>query len=138
MNKHILTIMAACLAVAAILIVPSGCRMAPKDEPGDTVAASVFAPVDTAAINRKARAAARKAAVAKDSTDIFYVGDGSTASRLQLVSYPSRRDTVAYGKTAHFKKSGNADFGHVVRVGLWVSETGDTLVRRVEEVTAQE
>lgn len=120
-----------------MLVVPSGCRMAPKDEPGDTVAASVFAPIDTAALNRKARAAARKAAMVKDSADIFYVGDGSTASSLQLVSYPSRRDTVAYGKTAHFKKSGNADFGHVVRVQLWVSDAGDTLVKRVEEIVEE-
>lgn len=129
------------LAACAMTLVPSGCRMAPKDEPGDTVAASVFAPVDTAALNRKARAAARKAAVVRDSADIFYIGDGSTAARLQLVSYPSRRDTVVYGKTAHyydgrrrFKKSGNLSVGHVVRVSLWVSEAGDTLVRRVEEI----
>lgn len=113
----------------------TGCRMAPKDEPGDTVAAYVFAPVDTAALNRKAReAAAKKAAMVKDSTDIFYVGDGSTKEMLQLVSYPSRRDTMEYGKTGHCKKKGNADYGHVVRIQLWVSERGDTLVKSIEEI----
>lgn len=107
--------------------------MAPKDEPGDTVAASAFAPVDTAALNRKARLAAKSVAV-NDSIDIFFVGEGSTASRLQLVSYPSRRDTITYGKARHIRKKGNADFGHVVRVKLWISDKGDTLVRAVEEI----
>lgn len=116
-------------------IVPAGCRMAPKDEPGDTVAASVFAPVDTAALNRKARLAMKKR-VAKDSVDIFYIGDGSTHSRLQLVSYPSRRDTVVYGKARRITKKGNADFGHVVRIKLWVSDKQDTLVQSVEEIEA--
>lgn len=111
--------------------------MAPKDNPGDTVAASAFAPVDTAALNRKARAARRNAPV-KDSADIFYVGEGSTPERLQLVSYPSRRDTVAYGKARHMRKSGNADFGHVVRVKLWISDRGDTLVQRIEEIDEPE
>lgn len=111
----------------------SSCRIAPKDEPGDTVAASVFAPIDTAVLNRKARAA-RKAVPVKDSIDIFYVGDGSTKGELQLVSYPSRRDTIVYGKTRHIRRSGNTDFGHVVRVKFWISATGDTLVQRVDEL----
>lgn len=114
-------------------ILPSSCRMAPKDNPGDTVAASVFAPPDTAAVNRKARLAKKNARV-KDSTDIFYIGDGSTKHELQLVSYPSKRDTVVYGKARHIKKSGNADYGHVVRVKLWMTSKGDTLVQAVEEL----
>lgn len=118
--------------MTVVVTVQTSCRMASKDNPGDTVAASAFAPVDTAALNRKARAARQNVTV-KDSVDIFYVGDGSTKGGLQLVSYPSRRDTVVYGKTRHMRKSGNADFGHVVRVKLWISDKGDTLVRRVDE-----
>lgn len=116
-----------------LAVIPAGCRMAPKDEPGDTVAASAFAPIDTAALNRKARLA-MKTRVVKDSVDIFYIGDGSTRSRLQLVSYPSHRDTVVYGKVRHVRKTGNADFGHVVRIKLWVSDNADTLVQSIEEI----
>lgn len=120
----------------ALAMLPSSCRMAPKDNPGDTVAASVFAPPDTAAINRKARLAKKNAPV-KDSADIFYIGDGSTRHELQLVSYPSKRDTVVYGKARHMKKSGNADYGRAVRVRLWMTSKGDTLVQAVEELVGQ-
>lgn len=119
--------------VALAGLVPTACKMAPSDNPGDTVAASVFAPIDTAAINRKARAKAAKLANAKDSVDIFYIGSGSTKQRLQLVSYPSRRDTVEYGKTRHIKRSGSTDVGSVVRVAFWVSGS-DSLVKSVEEL----
>lgn len=112
---------------------PLPARWLPVDNPGDTVAASVFAPPDTAAINRKARAEAAKLARAKDSVDIFYIGSGSTKQRLQLVSYPSRRDTLEYGKARHIKRSGSTDVGSVVRVGFWVSD-GDSLVKSVEEL----
>lgn len=119
--------------VAAAGLVPTACKMAPNDNPGDTVAASVFAPIDTAAINRRARAKAVKLAHAKDSVDIFYIGSGSTKQRLQLVSYPSRRDTLVYGKTRHIKRSGNTDVGSVVRVAFWVSGS-DSLVKSVEQL----
>lgn len=119
------------LAVAVGLF-PTACKMAPSDNPGDTVAASEFAPLDTAAINRRARAKAAKLANAKDSVDIFYIGSGSTKQRLQLVSYPSRRDTLEYGKTRHLKRSGSTDVGSIVRVAFWVSGT-DSLVKSVEE-----
>ncbi len=119
--------------VAAVGLFPTACKMAPADNPGDTVAAYVFAPLDTAAINRKARAKAAKLAHAKDSVDIFYIGSGSTKERLQLVSYPSRRDTLEYGKTRHLKRSGSTDVGCIVRVAFWVSEGGDSLVKSVEE-----
>lgn len=109
--------------------------MAPKDGPGDTVAASVFAPMDTAALNRKARVA-KKATPVKDSAGIFYVGEASTKGELQLISYPSRRDTIVYGKTRHIRRSGNTGFGHIVRVKLWISAKGDTLVQRVEEMAS--
>lgn len=127
------------LSIALFTLLPfspfifSSCRMAPKDEPGDTVAASVFAPIDTAALNRKARLA-KKAAPIKDSADIFYVGEASTKGELQLISYPSRRDTIVYGKTRHIRRSGNTDFGHIVRIKLWISAEGDTLVQRVDEM----
>ncbi len=120
------------VAVVAGLF-PTACKMAPVDNPGDTVAASEFAPPDTAAINRMARAKAAKLAKAKDSVDIFYVGSGSTKQLLQLVSYPSRRDTVEYGKTRHVKRSGNTDVGSIVRVAFWVSD-GDSLVKSVEQL----
>ena len=71
--------------VAAAGLVPTACKMAPNDNPGDTVAASVFAPIDTAAINRRARAKAVKLAHAKDSVDIFYIGSGSTKDRKSVV-----------------------------------------------------
>lgn len=113
-------------------LLPTSCKLAPKDDPGDTVAASVFEPIDTAAVNAKQRAYA-KAHPVVDSVDIFYVGSGSNNSKLQLVSYPSKRDTLLYSKARHMKKSGNADFGHVVRVKFYVSH-GDSLVNSVEEV----
>ena len=120
------------LIEALIGIFPTSCKMAPSSDPGDTVAASVFAPLDTAAINRKARAKAAMLAKAKDSVDIFYIGSGSTKQRLQLVSYPSRRDTLEYGKARHIKRSGSTDVGSVVRVAFWVSGT-DSLVKSVEQ-----
>lgn len=120
------------LLVAVVGLFPTACKMAPVDNPGDTVAASEFAPPDTAAINRRARAEVAKLAKVKDSVDIFYIGSGSTKQQLQLVSYPSRRDTLEYGKTRHLKRSGSTDVGSVVRVAFWVSE-GDSLVKSVEQ-----
>ncbi len=119
----------------AVQLFPTACKMAPSNDPGDTVASSVFAPLDTAAINRRARAKAAKLANAKDSVGIFYIGSGSTKQRLQLVSYPSRRDTLEYGKARHLKRSGNTDVGSVVRVAFWVSK-GDSLVKSVEQQPA--
>lgn len=120
------------LVTAVPLLFPAACKMAPKDNPGDTVAASEFYPPDTAALARQA-ALARKAAPVRDSADIFFVGEGSTRRQLQLLSYPSRRDTLTFGKARHLRVKGSADIGHVVRVAFWVSQRGDTLVQRVEE-----
>ncbi len=58
--------------------VVSSCKMAPKQDPGDTVAASVFAPIDTVALHRKQRAEKARLANAKDSIGIYYIGPGST------------------------------------------------------------
>lgn len=119
------------IAIAATF---TGCRMAPSQHDGDTVAAKEFYPLDTTLLHQKRLAKARALALAKDSTDIFFVGPESSRQQLQLVSYPSRRDTIVRGRTRHVHVTGNADIGHVVRVALWVSDKGDTLVQRVEEI----
>ena len=53
---------------------------------------------------------------------------------IQLVSYPSRRDTMIFGKTRHVKVKGNADINHVVRVDYYLLNGKDSLVKYVEEV----
>jgi hypothetical protein len=126
------------LAFMAATFAATSCRMATKPQLGDTVDAKVFEPEDTAAINKAARAKAKTLAAAKDSVDIYYIGTGSTATTVQLVSYPSRRDTALYAKGRHIKVDGNADFGHVVRARFWVSDRGDTLVTRLEEIKTEE
>ena len=110
---------------AAAIGVTTGCRFAHEEPLGDTVAASVFAPKDTAAINKKKKA--KIAAIVKDSADVFY------RQTLQLLSYPSRRDTFSYGKTAHIKVEGSADTGRVVKVAFYVLPSGDSLVSKVME-----
>jgi hypothetical protein len=126
------------LAFMAAALAATSCRMATKPQLGDTVDAKVFEPEDTAAINKAARAKAKALAAAKDSAGIYYIGTGSTATTVQLVSYPSRRDTALYAKGRHIKVDGNADFGHVVRARFWVSDRGDTLVTRLEEIKTEE
>lgn len=122
----------------ATLAVTSSCRFQPKDDPGDTVAAKYFEPVDTSSAAYKAKLKARKAAApVVDSVDIFYIGEASTHRQVQLLSYPSRRDTLTYSRTSHIKVTGNADFGHVVRVKFWVSPGGDSLVSRITEVNVK-
>lgn len=116
---------------AAAIGVTTGCRFAHEEPLGDTVAASVFAPKDTAAINKKKKA--KIAAVVKDSADVFYIGGGSDRQTLQLLSYPSRRDTFSYGKTAHIEVEGSADTGRVVKVAFYVLPSGDSLVSKVME-----
>lgn len=83
---------------------------------------------------KRKHAAAKAAAIVKDSADIYYVGDGSNRQFLQLVSYPSKRDTLVYGKTRHVKVKGSADFGRVVRVRFYLLNGTDSLVSGVEEV----
>ena len=72
-----------------------------------------------------------------DSIDIFYVGEGSTRHELQLVSYPSRRDTIMRSKARHIRVEGKADFGSVVRIKLWTSQRGDTLVKEVKVIPTE-
>ena len=122
------------LAILFMASAMTGCRFAKSYEDGDTVAASVFEPEDTTITATKRRHAAAKAAGVKDSADIYYVGDGSNRQFLQLVSYPSKRDTLVYGKTRHVKVMGSADFGRVVRVRFYLLNGTDSLVSGVEEV----
>lgn len=113
----------------ALPLMTVSCRMAPKEELGDTVAAKVFEPIDTAALHRKQATEMKNI---KDSADIFYVGPATDQKSLQLISYPSRRDTISIGRTRHIKRSGTTDQGHVVRIALWTKEK-DTLVSKIEE-----
>ena len=121
------------LCIAA-MTVSTSCKMAPSDNPGDTVAASVFEPADTSAHVAKSKNNTANIKNIKDSTDIFFVGEGSTKQNLQLVSYPSKRDTTTYYKAKHLKVTGNADFGHVVRIGFYHLPSGDSIVTSVTEV----
>lgn len=118
-----------CMPVFAFSLMTTSCRMAPKEELGDTVAAKVFEPIDTAALHRKQAAKMKNI---KDSADIFYVGPGTDQKSLQLISYPSRRDTLTMGRTRHIKRSGSTDIGNIVRIALWTKDK-DTLVSRIEE-----
>ena len=129
---------------ATLLLLPvtsaffaGSCRMAPKDNPGDTVASAEFYPPDTTQINRHRRTDSAVVALRPDSTDIFYVGEGSTRRELQLVSYPSRRDTVVRYKARHIRVEGRADVGSVVRIKLWASHRGDTVVKKVKVIPAE-
>ena len=113
---------------AAAIGVSTGCRFAHEEPLGDTVAASVFSPNDTK--RQKTKKVVAKVTV-KDSTDIFYIGAGSDKHYLQLVSYPSRRDTFRYGKTAHINVEGCADTGRIVKVAYYILPLGDSLVSKV-------
>ena len=102
------------------------------------MAASEFKPVDTTA--QHAQKVAQKDSLQKsivDSVGIYYVGSGSTKDGLQLLSYPSRRDTLEYGKTRHVKVKGSADINHVVRVQFYLLNGKDSLVKYVEEVVKE-
>lgn len=125
------------LAIASsAMFTAQGCRFAPSQDNGDTVAASEFYPIDTAALNqsKKAKMTAAQKTTEKDSVDMFYIGSGSTKEKLQLVSYPSRRDTAEYYKTRHAKVKGNADIGHVVRIRFYLLHGKDSLVSGIEEI----
>ena len=126
--KKILIFAYICISAIGIT---TGCHYASEQPLGDTVAAKVFEPMDTTSKTTAKKVAAK--AEVKDSTDLFFIGDGSTKQYLQLVSYPSRRDTFTYGKTAHIKVEGCADIGRIVRVRYYVLPSGDSLVSKVIE-----
>ena len=127
------------LLVVMIASVVESCRFAPSANDGDTVAASVFEPADTSvAVRGKiADSLAGKRIRVADSVGIYYVGTGSTKQFLQLVSYPSRRDTLVYGKTRHVKVKGSADYNNVVRVKFYLLNGKDSLVSAVEQVVME-
>lgn len=112
----------------------TSCKFAPDQHDGDTVAASEFYPEDTSAIHAKKMAKMAAIKAGKDSVGIYYIGSSSTKDIIQLVSYPSRRDTMIYSKTRHIKVKGNADINHVVRVDYYLLNGKDSLVKYVEEV----
>ena len=115
---------------AAAIGASTGCRFAHEEPLGDTVAVSEYSPNDTK--RQKTKKVVAKVTV-KDSTDIFYIGAGSDKHYLQLVSYPSRRDTFKYGKTAHINVEGCADTGRIVKVAYYILPSGDSLVSKVIE-----
>lgn len=135
------------LLFAVVLVTASvcsvSCRMAPNEQLGDTLAASVFEPEDTmkgrevvevepdsAALEEAARALASIV----DSTDIFVVGAETNRQWIQLLSYPSRRDTTLFGKGQHFKATGSTEPGTVVRVKFYALPSGTRIVTRTEQV----
>ena len=129
---------------ATLLLLPvtsaffaGSCRMAPKDNPGDTVASAEFYPPDTTQINRQRRADSTAVARRPDSINVFYVGEGSTRRELQLVSYPSRRDTIVRRKARRIRVEGRADVGSIVRIKLLASHRGDTVVKEVKVIAAE-
>lgn len=132
--KKLLYFVASIVATTTITTTTS-CKFAPSQDNSDTVAASEFYPEDTTTLH--AKKVAKNAAAAKaivDSVGMYYIGSGSTKDRIQLVSYPSRRDTLEYGKTRHVKVKGSADIDHVVRVDFYLLNGKDSLVKYVEEV----
>lgn len=132
--KKILCFVAALAATTFITTTSTSCKFAPDQHDGDTVAASEFYPIDTAAIHAKKKTKMAAVKAGKDSVGIYYIGSGSTKDMIQLVSYPSRRDTMIFSKTRHIKVKGNADINHVVRVDYYLLNGKDSLVKYVEEV----
>ena len=124
----------AMLMATTLATTTTSCKFAPNQSDGDTVPASEFYPEDTSSQAKKATndTAVPKAVV--DSVGMYYIGSGSNKEKLQLVSYPSRRDTLLYGKTRHVKVKGCADINHVVRVQFYLLHGKDSLVKAVEEV----
>ena len=132
--KRLLYVMAASVASVAMCSMTTGCRMPPPCNDGDTVAASEFEPYDTTSKVHAVQTATVNPHAVIESVGIYYIGDGSTRERLQLVSYPSRRDTLSYGKTRHLRVKGSADYGCVVRVKFYVLNGTDSLVSAIENV----
>lgn len=124
---------AAAAAFTLAATVTTGCRFAPKDEPGDTVAAAVFMPIDTSAPSYKARHQ-KTLAAKRDSADIFYIGEGSDRKILRLISYPSRKDTVEMKRQRHIEIYGSTEAGHLVKVIREVTAQGDTVVTQLMEL----
>lgn len=125
------------LGIVLCAFASTSCRFAKSPELGDTIAASVFEPADTTLLNKKARVKAKSVATIVDSVGLYYIGSGSTKQFIQLVSYPSRRDTMVYGKTRHIRVKGCAEINNVVRVKYYLLNGKDSLVREVEQVVME-
>ena len=135
--KKLLYFAAVVIAATASVATATSCKFAPSQNDGDTVAASEFYPEDTSALHAKKMARIKAQKSMTDSVGIYYIGSGSSKEKLQLVSYPSRRDTFEYGKTRRIKVKGCADINHVVRVDFYLLNGKDSLVKAVEEITQQ-
>lgn len=124
------------IVLALVVGMLTSCRFATSHKDGDTIAASEFEPADTSLVSKRQVKGTLNHVAQNivDSTDIFYVGTGSTRQFLQLVSYPSKRDTLVYGKTLHIKVKGSADFNSIVRVKFYLLNGKDSLVSAVEQV----
>ena len=122
------------LVLSVIMGLFTSCHFAKSYNDGDTVAASVFEPEDTSTKVHGSDTLKKTNNPIIDSIGMYYVGTGSTKQFLQLVSYPSRRDTLVYGKTRHVKVKGSADFDNVVRVKFYLLNGKDSLVCSVEQV----
>ncbi len=135
--KQPLYLSVALVAATILSSITTGCKFAPSQDDGDTVAASVFYPEDTTTVHaKKARNGMTAGKAVVDSVGMYYIGSGSTKEQIQLVSYPSKRDTFVYSKTRHVKVKGCADINHVVRVDYYLLNGKDSLVKYVEEVEA--
>lgn len=133
--KKLLYFVAATVVGTTTVTTTTSCKFAPDQNDGDTVAASEFYPEE--AITENTPKAAKDTATQKaivDSVGIYYIGSGSNKDQIQLVSYPSRRDTLLHSKTKHVKVKGSADIDHVVRVQFYLLNGKDSLVKYVEEV----
>ena len=124
------------MVLALVVGMLTSCRFAASYNEGVTIAASEFEPADTSLVSKRQvkDTLNHVAQNIVDSTDIFYVGTGSTRHFLQLVSYPSKRDTLVYGKTLHIKVKGSADFNSIVRIKFYLLNGKDSLVSAVEQV----
>ena len=126
--KKILYFVAVLTATAFITTTNTSCKYAPDLHDGDTVAASEFYPEDTTAAHAKKMAKIAAIKASKDSVGIYYVGSGSTKDQIQLVSYPSRRDTMIFGTPRHVKEKANADINHVIRVDYYLLNGKESLL----------
>lgn len=134
--KKLLYVVAAIVATT-MGISTSSCKFAPNQNDGDTVAASEFYPEEPIVkCSMKADSDTVDMENIVDSVGMYYIGSGSTKELIELVSFPSRRDTFLYSKTRHIRVKGCADIGHVVRVQYYLLNGKDSLVKYVEEVTA--
>lgn len=91
---------------------------------GDTVPASVFEPRDSADGHE------RKAAI--DSTNIFTIGEATAMHTVQLVSYPSAKDTLLLPKADNIKVENSLEVGKVCRVEFGIQQ-GTRVVTRIAD-----